>query len=381
MWVAQLRGKYLSSGSFLSPPPLPILLSPGFGKVSFPLNLLLLHVFVTKFISFPLLSIWNSAWVPTLPNFIPFPTHNISFLPNLVVLDLILPNSTWNLPLILSLFDTQSFKEIQKIIINPSSSSKFLWTPSSNGLFSSSSAYHSISSPRVSVSSSPLEPKFWKLLWKLKLNAKLKLFLWKIAWDIVRTKVRPSAILHIPPSNSPCPLCNSEADSLHHLFFHCIFAKVAWRHSFWPLDSSTWDSLSLPNWINGITLPYLTFGIPKSDSHLFQIFVVVLCDLLWFNRNKVFHGGSIPNITKLAESINKNALAHLLLRSPLASWNMLLGFPIPKVPSRLILTLQLESIFLLKLQSARTIQGESSELFLKSVPLVIRIMGKLLLLN
>jgi hypothetical protein len=43
---------------------------------------------------------------------------------------------------------------------------------------------------------------------------------------------------------------------------------------------------------------------------LFQIFSTILCDLLWFNRNKVFHGGSIPNITKLAESIKKNASAH-----------------------------------------------------------------------
>jgi hypothetical protein len=32
MWVAQLQGKYLSSGSFLS--PLPILLLHGSGKVS-----------------------------------------------------------------------------------------------------------------------------------------------------------------------------------------------------------------------------------------------------------------------------------------------------------------------------------------------------------
>jgi hypothetical protein len=39
----------------------------------------------------------------------------------------------------------------------------------------------------------------------------------------------------------------------------------------------------------------------------------------------------------------------LLLGNPLTSWSLLPGFPLPNVPSRLILTLQSESIFLLKL--------------------------------
>jgi hypothetical protein len=201
-------------------------------------------------------------------------------------------------------------KEIQKIPISSKTSSEFIWTPSSNGLFSTSSAYRLISNPRVASSSAPLEPHIWKLLWKLKLNARLKLFLWKIAWDIIPSKARISLILHITPSNSFCPLCEAEVDSLHHLFFRGIFARVAWRHSFWPLDSLSWNSLSLQSWIKGIILPHLTFGIPKKEAHLFQIFVAVLCDLLWFSRNKTVHEGSIPNILKLADTIKQTALAH-----------------------------------------------------------------------
>jgi hypothetical protein len=46
---------------------------------------------------------------------------------------------------------------------------------------------------------------------------------------------------------------------------------------------------------------------------------------MWFNRNKVFHGSFIPDISKLAESIKKNALAHFTAwKSPFelesASW-------------------------------------------------------------
>jgi hypothetical protein len=94
----------------------------------------------------------------------------------MVVSDLINQNATWNIPLISSLFDSQSVREIQKIVINTSPYLEFLWTPSPSGKFSFSSTYRFISSQRVSTYSSPLEPKHWKLLWKLNLNARLKPF-------------------------------------------------------------------------------------------------------------------------------------------------------------------------------------------------------------
>jgi hypothetical protein len=78
--------------------------------------------------------------------------------------------------LLLSIFNASSVKEIQKIPISSETSSEFIWTPSSNGLFSTRSAHRLISNPRVASSSAPLEPHIWKLLWKLNLNTRLKLF-------------------------------------------------------------------------------------------------------------------------------------------------------------------------------------------------------------
>jgi hypothetical protein len=228
----------------------------------------------------------------------------------LVVSDLITSNASWNTPLLHSLFSPQICREIQKIHISPSPCPDYLWTPSSSGKFTTSSAYSLISSSRVSSYDPPLDSNSWKHLWKLKLNARLKLFLWKIAWDIIPTKARLKAIFPIAPDLSLCPLCKSEEDSLPHLFFKCCFARVAWRSSFWPLDSLAWASLTLPNWIKGILSPHSTFGIPKSETHLFQIFAAVLCDLLWFSRNKAHHEGIIPNISILASTIRNTALVH-----------------------------------------------------------------------
>jgi hypothetical protein len=124
------------------------------------------------------------------------------------------------------------------------------------------------------------------------------------------SKARLNSIFTISPVESLCPLCRTEEDSLSHLFFRCIFARVAWRSSFWPLDSLAWSLLSLPDWIKGIIHPFSSLGIPLADTHLFHIFAAVLCDLLWFSRNKAIHEGVIPDINALAKSIRQTSLDH-----------------------------------------------------------------------
>jgi hypothetical protein len=230
--------------------------------------------------------------------------------PDLKVSDLFTFNGFWNLSLLISLFTSASVKEILKIPISHHLASPFLWTPSSNGLSSTSSAYRLISSPMINYISSPFDSSYWKSLWKLKLKARLLLFLWKIAWNLLPTKTRLKALFHIPASDSLCHLCSFEEESLSHLFFNYIFARVAWRSSFWPLDSSAWSSISPTNWIKGILAPHSAFGIPLVDCHLFQIYASVLCGQIWFARNKVVHEGSILDICSLASSIRRSALDH-----------------------------------------------------------------------
>jgi hypothetical protein len=107
------------------------------------------------------------------------------------------------------------------------STSKFIWTPSANGMFNTKSAHKLISSQRTHLSSSPLPAANWKKLWKLNLNDRLKLFLWKIAWDIVPSKSKLNSVFPIPQTDLVCPLCNVEEDSLSRLFFKCFFARIS----------------------------------------------------------------------------------------------------------------------------------------------------------
>ena len=145
-----------------------------------------------------------------------------SSFPDLIVSNLINSRGSWNLPFLISLFTLSCIKEILKIPISHNHSSPFLRTLATNGQFSASSAYKLISNPRITPISSPLDSSHWKSLWKLKLNVRLLLFLWKIAWNVLPTKTRfkPYSIF---PSLIPFGLCATLRKTLFLTYFLVAF--------------------------------------------------------------------------------------------------------------------------------------------------------------
>ena len=88
-------------------------------------------------------SIWSTNWVPSLPSFKPrpkFPSNrNFQALQIRDLIDHIL--SCWKAPAIYSLFDSNSTQGILKTRISTEPDPAYLWTPSTSGRFSVSSAY------------------------------------------------------------------------------------------------------------------------------------------------------------------------------------------------------------------------------------------------
>jgi ribonuclease HI len=309
LWVKQLQNKYIKYGDFISSPVSSSAswLWKGIQKIK-PIISAGACLRVSKTSSAP---IWSSNWVPTIPSFRPRPKFpfNINH-PALQVRDLIDHNrDSWNAPSIHAIFDSTSAHEILKIRISMDPGVNFLWAPSTSGQFTVSSAYQFILANGSNNASTSNNSIFWKSIWKLNLNDRLKLFLWKIAWNILPTKERLSQ-LSITNQDSSCPLCKVADDSLNHLFFECIFARVAWRHSFWPLDSTALQFSSMSEWISSIISPGSSIGIPFEDKHKFQIFAAVACDILWFYRNKAYHDSLSFDARSVSMHINKISLEH-----------------------------------------------------------------------
>jgi hypothetical protein len=283
---------------------------PGFGMVL----RLLSQLFQLALVLFPTLLPLSPFGLPL--GFLPFPLLSLY-----LGCHLSLPPIHWLLLilfiLLLSLgerifyfflFDPGIVSEILKITIR-SNSDLLLWTPSSTGAFSTKSAHHHICSS-LPPPPSPLSPSSWKSLWKLNLNHRLKLFLWKMVWNIIPTKARISQSIPSSLPDTSCSLCSFPLDSLLHLFFTCPIARVVWRHSFWPLDINALNVTNITDWLLISLDPHRMIGIPLAEIHLFQIFAAVDCDYLWFIKNKVHHDGLIPNALAISSTINKTVLEH-----------------------------------------------------------------------
>jgi hypothetical protein len=233
IWVPLFTNKYIKYANLFSCP-----LSPGSWiwhgiKSTIPL-LTRGTCFVPHYNSS--LPIWSSPWIPTMDNFLPIP--RLPQLPPsypLHIADLIsYPSLTWRLNLLNFLFHSSTVAEILKIPIRLNNDT-CLWTPSSNGTFLTKSAHHLLSSTSHHFPS-PLPPSSWKSLWKLNINHRLKLFLWKMIWNIIPTKYRISHSLPSSQMDTSCSLCVGPIDSIFHLFFSCPIARVVWHQSFWPID-------------------------------------------------------------------------------------------------------------------------------------------------
>jgi hypothetical protein len=308
IWVPFFKDKYIKYGNLLSCP-----LSHGSWiwngiKASVPL-LTRGTCFVPHYNSS--LPIWSSPWIPILDNFLPLPR-----LPNLPssyplhISDLIYyPSLTWRLNLLNFLFHSSTVTEILKVPIRLNNDT-CLWTPSSNGTFSTKSVHHLLSSTSYH-SPPPLPPSSWKSLWKLNINHRLKLFLWKMIWNIIPSKHRISHSLPSSHLDTTCSLCAGPIDSIFHLFFNCPIARVVWRQSFWPLDITALHIEDMTVWLSIILNP-TRIGIPAEDTHLFQIFAVVACDHIWFSKNNAYHENLVPNALTISAHINSLVLEHSL---------------------------------------------------------------------
>jgi hypothetical protein len=66
----------------------------------------------------------------------------------------------------------------------------------------------------------------WKIIWKLKVPAKVKIFIWRSLHGIIPVKC-VLANRHIGTSGE-CPICHQGAEDIRHLLFTCPTAADLW---------------------------------------------------------------------------------------------------------------------------------------------------------
>ena len=150
-------------------------------------------------------NIWNDPWMPSLQGFIP--PHSPSPSDIQLVAELIIPGTRlWNHDLLHAFFDQQTASSIQQIHLSASpTEDTAIRAKNPSSKFSIKLAYLANQEARF-TSSGPLSKKDWSKLWVLKINERLKLFLWKIAWDSL--PIREFLCCRIYDIDSICPRCH-----------------------------------------------------------------------------------------------------------------------------------------------------------------------------
>lgn len=92
-----------------------------------------------------------------------------------------------------------------------------------NARFSVKDAYRHLCEPHSNVLD-------WDLIWKIKVPSRIKVFLWKIAKNILPTKSLIFTRTRI--GNGLCMACNIAIEDVEHVFWKCSKVQEVWREFF-----------------------------------------------------------------------------------------------------------------------------------------------------
>jgi len=129
-----------------------------------------------------------------------------------------------------------------------------LGAPSSTVLFSVKSINAVVRSLRGRAS--PFSSKTWHKLWSLKLQARLKHLLWKIARNILPTRDNIGCIFASQDIEAwECPCCKFSQETLSHIFLECDLACFFWNSSPWLINIVGFSSKRISEWIYDVLFP------------------------------------------------------------------------------------------------------------------------------
>ncbi|XP_060974630.1 uncharacterized protein LOC133039721 [Cannabis sativa] len=249
--------------------------------------------------------LWASPWIPWLDWDKSRAAFNPLCVPNPIkVSTLIGADREWIASLVQRWFVPSVASSLHLIQRLPSSQDDLLvWKDATNGMFSPSVAYKSIIKSRWGETD-----QIWLRIWKLQLNERLKMFLWKLCRDIIPFGNRLQRIFG---NSTTCVICGAAEDSALHLFFKCPLAKAVWFASRWAIRSDTLNFGAPRDMVVWLLSPEFLKGADAEVLGEFLRFGVCLFDALWTARNRAFHDQISPTWRGVLAKVT-SAVAYLL---------------------------------------------------------------------
>ncbi|PKI66159.1 hypothetical protein CRG98_013457 [Punica granatum] len=222
------------------------------------------------------------------------PSPNLSIEPDLElkVRNLMLFHpKRWNYPLLTTLVEQGMVENILEIhLAQEDYEDAANWTPNASRKHSVKSFYLTDQQHRFQSNNEIV----WKAIWNLKIHERFKLHLWRIASECLPWFSKESA---------PCPLCQTNSDSVDNLFRYCIFYRVAWRESPWDLQATVIPCTTTKDLINFVACPPNSLLANLDDKSSFSLYAAIVLYQLWITRNDVLHAGILGDLQQTIKKI------------------------------------------------------------------------------
>ncbi|GJS58593.1 reverse transcriptase [Tanacetum coccineum] len=229
------------------------------------------------------ISFWTQKWVPFNEDF--FIHSPLGPFPNGGKVLYFIGNGAWNTRMLRKYVSVREAEIILGIPISQTGCpDKLVWHFDSKGQYTVKSGYkqalllkrsHQAAS-KADTSSKPPQ-QFWKTLWNIHTQPKIKVFTLKAITNSVATM---DNLFKRNLSPCPkCPICNTCVETIEHLLFECAWTRPVWFGS----------SLCFRNHPSGtsVSLRFQRFvDIFKSSSEASRILLIVatICWFIWRSR-------------------------------------------------------------------------------------------------
>lgn len=143
--------------------------------------------------------------------------------------------NTWRLETLTALFDRDKVMAVLSLPnLIPFSDDQWISTADSKGIFSVANAY-SITRRWSGNEHISLQAKEWDKFWKIQVQDRLKLFMWKCLHSALPLRGLIARFQSLgAPLLTICPLCGMDIEYAEHLFINCQVACVVWLEFPWP---------------------------------------------------------------------------------------------------------------------------------------------------
>lgn len=87
------------------------------------------------------------------------------------------------------------------------------------------------------------------MLWSIPMQDRLKLFLWKVAWNSLPSMANVGRFIHRPLEDNFSVFYSQHLETITHIFFECPVAQILWREAPWPIIITNVPNYSTADWV------------------------------------------------------------------------------------------------------------------------------------